>query len=258
MVLRSESLSGRSPSVSQRSRYGRHRRRRRFVTVPSVVGSVAVAAATSGALAMPATGAPSDSSALDAGPTRPQPAQAADSGALETVAQAGAELSDETGRTAKAGHDKIVTEQRKAAAEAAARAERESKRWVVPVSDYRITAGFGSSGRMWSSSHTGLDFAASSGTQVKALSKGVVTFTGWDGAYGNKIEIRHWDGTVTWYGHMSRFSVRQGAEVMPGDTIGRVGSTGNSTGSHLHLEVRPGDGPPVNPRTWLNDQGVGI
>lgn len=205
-----------------------------------------------------ASGAPTDTQTLDAAPTRPQPARDAETGALDTVAEAGQVLSDQTSLAAKAGHDKIVTEQREAAAAAAARAERESKRWVLPVNDYRISAGFGSSGRMWASTHTGLDFAAPSGTKVRALSKGTVTFVGWDGAYGNKIEVRHWDGTVSWYGHLSRFSVGVGAEVMPGDVIGRVGSTGNSTGPHLHLEIHPGGGGAVNPRTWLAERGVSV
>lgn len=206
-----------------------------------------------------ATGAPTDASALDTAPTRPQPARdSASAGALDTVAEAGQVLSDQTSIAAKAGHDKIITEQREAAAAAAARAERESKKWVLPLTDYRISAGFGSSGRMWASTHTGLDFAAPTGTEVRALSKGTVIFAGWDGAYGNKIEIRHWDGTVTWYGHLSRFVLREGAEVMPGDVIGRVGSTGNSTGPHLHLEVHPDGGGAVNPRTWLANLGINV
>src|SRR5690625_7730362 len=107
MVLRSDVPCGRFRSVSQRSRNGRHRRRRRFVTVPSVVGSIAVAAATSGTLAMPATGAPTDAEALDATPTRPQPASDAAGGALDTVAAAGQNRSIKTILSDKAGADKI-------------------------------------------------------------------------------------------------------------------------------------------------------
>ena len=78
---------------------------------------------------------------------------------------------------------------------------------------------------------------------------------GYDGSYGQKIVVQHADGTETWYAHLSSF-VRTGGTVKAGDVIGRVGSTGNSTGDHLHLEVRPGGGDPVPPLSWLREHGV--
>lgn len=219
-----------------------------------------MAAAASGALAMPqAAGSPSHTTgdALQAEPGRPQASSTPGAGALDTVVAAGASLTAETAETAQAAHATIVTQQREAAAAEAARAEREGKTWVLPVSDYRITAGFGSAGRMWSSRHTGLDFAAPSGTEVRAISRGEIIFAGYDGPYGNKIIVRHWDGTETWYCHLSRFVMREG-EVMPGTVIGRVGSTGNSSGPHLHLEIHPDGGEPVNPRSWLDEHGVSV
>ncbi|MGH3660198.1 MAG: M23 family metallopeptidase, partial [Micromonosporaceae bacterium] len=101
----------------------------------------------------------------------------------------------------------------------------------------------------------GLDLSTSYGSPVRAMSSGEIVFAGWDGPFGNKIVIRHWDGTETWYCHLSRYVVRSG-DVKPGTQIANVGSTGNSTGDHLHLEIRPGDRAPVPPLTWLRQKGV--
>jgi len=144
------------------------------------------------------------------------------------------------------------------AAEKKARAAREAARpkWVVPVDHYRLTAGFGDVG-LWSSIHTGQDFAAPEGTPVHAVGDGKIIFASYDGSYGNKIAILHPDGTVTWYAHMSAF-VRTSGYVKAGEVIGRIGSTGNTTGPHLHLEVRPHNGGPVPPLTWLREHGVKV
>ncbi|MGH3350997.1 MAG: peptidoglycan DD-metalloendopeptidase family protein [Nocardioides sp.] len=133
-----------------------------------------------------------------------------------------------------------------------------SNMWELPIAagTYRITGTFGSSGANWSSTHTGLDFATSYGTPIHAVSRGTVTSTGWDGAYGNKTVITMDDGTELWYCHQSDFGVEVGQTVSPGETIGYVGSTGNSTGNHLHLEVRPGGGDAVDPDSALNEHGV--
>ena len=127
---------------------------------------------------------------------------------------------------------------------------------AVPVLGYRLTAGFGDTG-LWSSAHTGQDFAAPSGSPVRAVSDGTITFASYDGAYGNKIILTHDDGTVSWYAHLSSFERTEGP-VLAGEVIGSVGSTGNSTGDHLHLEIRPGDGDPVPPLTWLRERGARI
>jgi murein DD-endopeptidase MepM/ murein hydrolase activator NlpD len=141
-------------------------------------------------------------------------------------------------------------------AAAAARAAREAARpkWVLPVDHYRLTAGFGEYG-LWSHAHTGQDFAAPEGTPIRAVGDGKIVSAAYDGAYGNKITILHPDGTVTWYAHMSAF-VKTSGEVKAGEVIGRIGSTGNTTGPHLHLEVRPGNGDPVPPLTWLREHGL--
>lgn len=128
--------------------------------------------------------------------------------------------------------------------------------WRLPLAGYRLTARFGYSSSLWSSTHTGLDFAAPYGTPVVAVANGTVTSTSYDGAYGNKIVLELEDGTEIWYCHLSSFSVSPGETVTGGEQLGAVGSTGNSTGDHLHLEVRPGAGDPVDPYAALLAHGL--
>jgi murein DD-endopeptidase MepM/ murein hydrolase activator NlpD len=119
---------------------------------------------------------------------------------------------------------------------------------------------YGRSGSLWSHGHTGEDFSAGMGTSVKAVAAGTVVKTGWGGAYGNEIVIRHADGKYTQYGHLSKFSVSAGQRVTAGQQIALSGSTGNSTGPHLHFEVRTGPnyGSDVNPIAYLRSKGVAI
>jgi murein DD-endopeptidase MepM/ murein hydrolase activator NlpD len=98
--------------------------------------------------------------------------------------------------------------------------------------------------------HQGMDYAAASGTPVRALGNGRVIFAGWKGGYGKTIEITHANGLVTRYAHLSGFTVSIGPEVRRGVQIGRMGSTGRSTGSHLHFEVRI-NGAAINPKKFL-------
>ncbi|MBZ6477824.1 M23 family metallopeptidase [Streptomyces griseocarneus] len=127
--------------------------------------------------------------------------------------------------------------------------------YVLPLGSYTLTAGFGQAGNMWSSNHTGEDFAAPTGTPVKAVGGGTVTQAGWAGAYGYRIVLTLDDGTQVWYCHLSSMVVTSG-KVGPGTIIGRVGATGNVTGPHLHLEVRPGGGSPIDPLSWLRGRGL--
>lgn len=129
--------------------------------------------------------------------------------------------------------------------------------WVLPVIGSRLTAGFGESSGLWSHRHTGQDFACPRGTPVRTIGDGVIIAAGWDGAYGRKIEVRHLDGTVTWYAHLSAF-VRTSGAVKAGDVIGKVGSSGNVTGPHLHFEVRPGGGEPIPPLRWMRAHGIDV
>ena len=123
--------------------------------------------------------------------------------------------------------------------------------WVLPVVGYHLTGRFGQSSGLWSSTHTGLDFAAPEGTEIHSIGPGVVVSTAYDGAFGNKTVVRLDDGTVLWYCHQNEFGVQPGQKVKPGDLIGYVGSTGNTTGPHLHLEVHPGGGDAIDPEVWL-------
>jgi murein DD-endopeptidase MepM/ murein hydrolase activator NlpD len=123
---------------------------------------------------------------------------------------------------------------------------------ATPTRNFTLSARFGQSGPMWSSGrHTGLDFAGPVGTTIMAADDGKVVSAGPAGAYGNMIEIAHGDGTRTVYAHLSDIDVRKGQTVDRGQHIGDLGNTGNSSGPHLHFEVRD-HGKPVDPEMSLN------
>ena len=128
--------------------------------------------------------------------------------------------------------------------------------WVLPTVGYHLTGRFGMVSGLWASFHTGLDFAAPTGTPIYAIANGVITSTGYDGPYGNKTVETLPDGTEIWYAHQSAFEVHPGEVVTQGDTIGLIGSTGNTTGPHVHIEVRPGGGDPVDPYPAFVAHGV--
>ena len=130
-------------------------------------------------------------------------------------------------------------------------------RWVLPLDPVAITAEFGEFG-LWSNYHTGIDFNGGTGDPIKAVARGVVTSMQYDGAYGNKTVVTLGDGTEIWYCHQNAFGTSVGEVVNAGQVIGYVGSTGNVTGSHLHLEVRPGAGDPVDPRAAFQAHGVDL
>lgn len=143
--------------------------------------------------------------------------------------------------------------------EAAAREharEVEVRQWVLPVANYHLTGTFGEASSLWSSTHTGLDFATSYGTDIHAVAGGTITETGWAGSYGYRTIETLPDGTEIWYAHQSKILVNVGDRVGRNDVIGEVGSTGNSTGSHVHLEVRPHGGDPIDPQIALPEHGV--
>lgn len=120
---------------------------------------------------------------------------------------------------------------------------------VQPVSGV-ITSRYGVSSRIRKSTHTGLDIAASTGTPIKVIADGTVTCASYQGSYGKLVKIDHGNGLETWYGHTSKIYVSVGQKVTAGDVIAAVGSTGNSTGPHLHLEIRI-NGEHVNPQNYL-------
>ena len=106
-------------------------------------------------------------------------------------------------------------------------------------------------GRRWGKMHKGIDIAGPIGTPINSAANGVVVFAGWQGGYGNLVEIKHADGTTTRYGHNSRLTVSVGQTVVQGQQVSEMGSTGHSTGSHLHFEIRPNGGDAVNPIAHL-------
>lgn len=113
-----------------------------------------------------------------------------------------------------------------------------------------ISSRYGAVSSIRSSAHTGLDIAASIGTPIKVVANGTVTFAAYSGSYGYLVKVDHGNGVETWYAHTSKMYVKVGQEVKAGDTIAAVGNTGNSTGPHLHLEVRI-NGEHVNPQKYL-------
>ncbi len=127
--------------------------------------------------------------------------------------------------------------------------------WVFPTSPVVTTAEFGDYG-LWASYHTGIDFNGNTGDPIMAVANGVVTSAGYDGSYGNKTVVTLDDGTEIWYCHQNAFGVSVGDVVRAGEVIGEIGATGNVTGSHLHLEVRPGGGDPVDPRAAFVVHGL--
>jgi len=144
----------------------------------------------------------------------------------------------------------------KASAFAQERAEREARlqrpMFVMPTKG-AWTSGFG---YRWGVLHGGIDIANSIGTPILAASDGVVIDVGPTGGYGNWVKLRHNDGTVTLYGHLSAWNVEIGQRVWAGDQIAKMGNTGNSTGPHLHFEVLLNGTDRVDPVGWLSKRGL--
>jgi len=120
---------------------------------------------------------------------------------------------------------------------------------VRPVTG-NITSRFGANESIRDHTHKGMDIAAPNGTDIKAAADGEVTYAGWMGGYGNLVIISHGNGIQTYYGHCSKLYVSKGDKVTAGDVIAAVGSTGNSTGNHLHFEIRK-NGTQINPQKYL-------
>jgi murein DD-endopeptidase MepM/ murein hydrolase activator NlpD len=188
---------------------------------------------------------------------------------IETKAAAAAVAAAEKEAAAAAAKAEKEAEAKAAAAKEAAEEEARKKaeaerlaelarQYTLPTSSYTITSTFGQAGSLWSSGyHTGLDFAAPTGTLIKAVHSGTITQAGWDGSYGYKTVLTLDDGTEVWYAHQSSISVSVGQKVATGDVIGRVGATGNVTGAHLHLEVHPdGSASGIDPMAWLRGFGL--
>ncbi|MGW2636613.1 M23 family metallopeptidase [Streptomyces sp. NPDC001348] len=179
------------------------------------------------------------------------------------VAAAGKQSADAAARAEKTAAVQAAAAKEKAKAAVAKQAEADrlaalAKQYTLPTSSYTLTGTFGQPGSMWSSGyHTGLDFAAPTGTLIKAIHSGTVTEAGWAGAYGYRTILTLDDGTELWFCHQSSINVKVGQKVATGEVIGRVGATGNVTGPHLHLEVHlGGQATAVDPMAWLHGKGL--
>jgi murein DD-endopeptidase MepM/ murein hydrolase activator NlpD len=185
----------------------------------------------------------------------------------------------EAAKKAKAQHAKAQAEAKvKAAGAKAAKVKAAADRakakkaaitkahgWTDPVDHYTLSAKFGRGGTMWSHKHSGQDFAVPSGTSVKAAHSGTVVKAGPNGAgdgpaYGNAIVIRHGNGTYSQYAHLSQVKVWVGQHVKADQRIAYSGNTGNSSGPHLHFEIRttPNYGSAVDPLSFLRHEGVTV
>lgn len=123
---------------------------------------------------------------------------------------------------------------------------------VTPI-EGTITSRYGVSSRLRKSTHTGLDISAVTGTDIKVVADGTVISAGYSGSYGYLVKVDHGNGVETWYAHTSKMYVKKGDTVKAGDVIAGVGSTGNSTGPHLHLEIRV-NGETVDPQDYLYNE----
>ncbi|WP_328666649.1 M23 family metallopeptidase [Streptomyces sp. NBC_00322] len=136
-----------------------------------------------------------------------------------------------------------------------------SSGFTTPLDAATVITPYHLAGSMWASGyHTGVDFAASTGTTVKAVGPGTVVSAGWGGAYGNEVVIQHSDGSYSQYAHLSSLAVSAGQSVSGGQQIGLSGTTGNSTGPHLHFEIRTGPsyGSDIDPLAYLRQHGVTV
>ncbi|MFI1958658.1 M23 family metallopeptidase [Streptomyces althioticus] len=144
-------------------------------------------------------------------------------------------------------------------------AKKSTASWVSPVKSYKLSASFAQNGGMWASKHSGQDYAVPTGTPVVAAHGGTVVKAGGNGAgdgpaYGNAIVIKHGSKTYSQYAHLSSVNVKVGQVVKTGQKIASSGNTGNSSGPHLHFEIRttPNYGSAVNPATFLRNHGVSL
>ncbi|MGW3474734.1 peptidoglycan DD-metalloendopeptidase family protein [Streptomyces althioticus] len=254
-----------TPAPRAASRSGSRSRRRTppkrsallTVAVPSacVMGVAGIAAASVGDLSEEG-GQEARTTAADAQPVQPSAANVKLDTQLESLAAGADDFADRASRAQGRIDLKAQQElERKRAAEEAARKERLRPKFALPVAQHGLSAYYGQSGINWMSLHTGIDFPVSYGTPVLAATDGTVR-TQYNSAYGNMLIVTAKDGTETWYCHLSSYQVPSGATVKAGDQVAFSGNSGNSTGPHLHFEVRPGGGSSIDPLAWFRSHGI--
>ncbi|MFJ6855668.1 M23 family metallopeptidase [Streptomyces sp. NPDC091271] len=252
---------------------GKHRAPSRLTRKSAKVAGVAALATTGvlGATASPALAADSEVTAGSTGLTQTVALDTTLAAQIEAQATAQKHQADVAAKAAAEAKAKAEAKRKaearaKEAREEKARAARAAERarlnaFHLPVAGSHVTTGYQSGGALWSSgTHSGVDFQAASGTSVVAVGAGTVVEAGWGGAYGNNIVLRMKDGTYTQYGHLSSIGVSVGQSVGSGEQIGLSGSTGNSTGPHLHFEARstPEYGSDMDPVAYLRAHGVQV
>ncbi|MFJ4472158.1 M23 family metallopeptidase [Streptomyces sp. NPDC089424] len=248
--------AGRSGSRSRR-RSPAKRSALLTVAVPSacVMGVAGIAAASVGTF----TGDEQDATtttAADAQAVKPSAANNQLDTQLTSLTAEADDFGDRVSRTQERIDLKAQQEaEKKRAAEEAARKERLRPKFALPVAQHGLSAYYGQSGINWMSVHTGIDFPVAYGTTVMAATDGTVR-TEYNSAYGNMMIVTAMDGTETWYCHLSSYQVASGTTVKAGDAIAFSGNSGNSTGPHLHFEVRPGGGAAIDPLSWLRSHGI--
>ncbi|MET9531411.1 peptidoglycan DD-metalloendopeptidase family protein [Streptomyces sp. NPDC006649] len=253
-------------SAARRAAGGRGGRRRTpakrsallTIAVPSVcvMGVAGVAAATVGGIGE--SGKDSGTAtqvAADPSSVKPVAANSKLDSQLADLSHEADDFADRASRT----QERLDLKQRQATAkkkaeEEAARKEAARPKFVLPVTQKGLSAYFGQAGVNWMSVHTGIDFPVSYGTPVMAATDGTVR-TQWNSAYGNMAMVTSPDGTETWYCHLSSTKIRSGP-VKAGDVIAYSGNSGNSTGPHMHFEVRPHSGAAIDPLPWLRSHGL--
>ncbi|MFJ3665499.1 M23 family metallopeptidase [Streptomyces sp. NPDC090106] len=225
------------------------------IAVPSacVMGVAGIAAASVGTLTEDKD---TSTTASDAAPVKPSTANNKLDTQLASLSAGADDFADRASRTQERIDLKAQQEaEKKKAAEEAARKERLRPKFALPVAQQGLSAYYGQAGVNWMSVHTGIDFPVSYGTTVMAATDGTVR-TQWNSAYGNMMIVTAKDGTETWYCHLSSYRVASGTTVKAGDPIAYSGNSGNSTGPHLHFEVRPGGGSAIDPLPWLRSHGL--
>ncbi|MFF9116763.1 M23 family metallopeptidase [Streptomyces massasporeus] len=204
-----------------------------------------------------------DTTAASGAASAVQAQAAAQAKVAKAKAKAEAVKAEKAAKAAKAAAAKKAAEKKAAAKKAAAKKAKPS--WVDPVKKYSLSASFAQNGGMWAHKHSGQDFAVPSGTQVVAAHGGTVVKAGGNGAgdgpaYGNAVVIKHGNGTYSQYAHLSKVTVHVGQIVKTGQEIAKSGNTGNSSGPHLHFEIRttPNYGSAIDPVKFLRAKGVKV
>ncbi|MFD5447750.1 M23 family metallopeptidase [Streptomyces sp. NPDC127100] len=257
----------RIPASRTASRSGSRSRRRQpakrsallTIAVPSacVMSVAGIAAASVGGLGGE-DGKETTASAADtdAAPVKPSAANNKLDTQLASLSAGADDFADRASRTQERIDLEAQQEaEKKRAAQEAARKERLRPKFALPVEEHGLSAYYGQAGINWMSAHTGIDFPVTYGTKVMAATDGTVR-TQFNVAYGNMLILTAKDGTETWYCHLSSYQVPYGAQVKAGDAIALSGDTGNSTGPHLHFEVRPAGGGAIDPLPWLRSHGI--